>query len=46
VMLEWEIERIGRPISGVDGSGFSFSRGREAGGSVSSNGLWTAVFAG
>jgi UDP-N-acetylmuramate dehydrogenase len=39
VMLEWEIERIGRPISGADGSGFSFPRGREAGGLVSSNGL-------
>jgi UDP-N-acetylmuramate dehydrogenase len=47
VVLEWEIERLGRPIPGVEAPSPSFARRRESRDvSVSSGGPWTAAFAG
>ncbi|HMD64196.1 MAG TPA: UDP-N-acetylmuramate dehydrogenase [Stellaceae bacterium] len=47
ILLEWEIERIGRPVFGREETNSSFPRKRESSGpSVSADGPWAPAFAG
>ena len=49
VLLEWEIERVGRPVFGVEETNSSFSRKRESSGPSASalvDGPWAPAFAG